>query len=139
MKKIFLIVAVAVCMSLAGCNKSANNENANKDYKSEAQKLASQLTELCQKQDADGVIKLDEQIRAMEKEVLATGDSTVIADFQAALREAREKAEPFIYTSKIDKGVAKESAAKDLSGDAMNGGVDVNAVANAIDEGIKKE
>lgn len=133
MKKILLIAAIAVCVSLAGCVKSG------KDYKAEGQKLASQLNEMCQKQDTAAVLDLDKQIRAIEDEVIATGDTTAIADFQSALKEARDKAAAYIVTVKMDNGTPKDSAINDLTNDAMKGGVDTKSIADAIDASLKKE
>ncbi len=134
MKKLLVIVAFAVCVSLAGCIKSGD-----KDYKAEGQKLADQLNEMCQRQDTAAVMQLDKQIRDMEQEVIAAGDEKAVADFQQVLKEARDKAAAYIVTIKMDNGVSKDSAINELTGDALNGGVDIQSLSNAIDASLEKE
>lgn len=130
MKKILLMVAAVFALSLTSCQN---------DYKQQGENLAKQLDELCQKQDAQAVLALEDSIRSLEAKIAATGDSADIADFRAALKEARERNVAYISTLKQNSGLSNDSVAKEVVNDVFNGNVDINAVTSSIDAMLEKE
>ena len=125
MKKLFLVMAAIVALSLVSCNKN--------DYKTKGEQMAKQLDELCQQQDTAAVLELEKGIRDLEKEIAATGDSTAIADFRAALKDARQRNAGYITKLKVQSGADKEETVKEVVNDALEGNVDIQAVSSSID------
>ena len=95
--------------------------------------MAKQLDELCQQQDTAAVLQLEKGIRDLEKEIAATGDSTAIADFRAALKDARQRNAGYITKLKVQSGADKEETVKEVVNDALEGNVDIQAVSSSID------
>jgi hypothetical protein len=125
MKKFFIVMAAVVTLSLVSCE--------NNDYKAKGEQLAKQLDELCQKQDANAVLELDESIRNIEKEIADKGDSTAVVDFRNALKEARARNAAYISKIKVQNGQDAEATVQDVVQDALEGDVDINAVSASID------
>lgn len=125
-------MAAIVALSLASCENSAN-----KDYKAQGEKLASRLDQLCEQQDDQAVIALEDSIKAMEEEILATGDSAAIADFCDALKDARRRSAAFITGVKVKQGVGNDDAVKSVVESALNGDVDIKAVTSSIDAALE--
>ena len=123
MKKLFLILTAIV--ALTSCQNSVN-------YKAEGERMANRLDQLCEQQDGDAVLALQDRIKAMETEIIAAGDSAAIADFRDALKESRERNAPYITTLKIDKGVSE------VVEDALNGNVDIHAVSKSVDAALEQ-
>lgn len=129
MKKLFLILTAIV--ALTSCQNSVN-------YKAEGERMANRLDQLCEQQDGDAVLALQDSIKAMETEIIAAGDSAAIADFRDALKESRERNAPYITTLKIDKGVSGDEAINEVVEDALNGNVDIHAVSKSVDAALEQ-
>lgn len=125
MKKIFLMMAVVLSLSMVSCN-------GNKDYKTEGQELSKQLDEVVEQNDTTAALQLDEEIRKMEEEVIAMGDSAALADFRKAMKDARVRNAAFVTISKIRNGMSKDEAMQELVQDALNGDVNIHAITAAI-------
>ncbi len=130
MKKVLLMVAAVIVLSLTSCQK---------DYKLKGEEMAKQLDELCQQQDSAAVLMLDEKIHAMETELENAGDSAAIVDFRAALKDARQRNAAYISSLKFGSGVPKDSVAADVINDALSGDIDINAVTKSVDAMLQKE
>lgn len=125
MKKLFIVMAAVVTLSLVSCE--------NNDYKSKGEQLAKRLDELCQKQDTSAVLELDESIRNIEKEIADKGDSAAIADFREALKDARARNAGYITRIKVQNGIDAEKAIQGVMNDVLEGDMDINAVSSSID------
>ena len=132
MKKVLLMMAVAVALSLTGCD-------SNKDYKAKGEEMSKQLDEQVEKQDTAAVLASDEKIRQIEEEIIASGDTAALADFRAAMKDSRVRNAAFITLSKIQNGMKREDAMKELIQDAMNKDVDIGAVTATINAVLKAE
>ena len=132
MKKFFLMMTVALALSLVGCNGS-------KDYKAEGEEMSKQLDQVVEQNDTAAALDADENIRKMEEEIIATGDSAALADFRAAMKESRVRNTAFVTLSKIHNGMDKEEALKELLKDAMNDDVNITAVTSAINAVLVSE
>lgn len=132
MKKILLAV-----MAIAALTACVNSETT--DYKAKGEALAKQLAELCEKQDTAAVLELEQTIRTQEQAIVAAGDSVGIVDFRNALKEARQKSAPFITVVKMESGTAKDEAIQEVVNDALEGSVDIDAVASSVDAALKKQ
>ena len=132
MKKFFLMMTVAMALSLVGCNGS-------KDYKAEGEELSKQLDEVVEQNDTAAALGTDESIRKMENEIIATGDTAALAQFRAAMKDARVRNAAFVTLGKIRNGVDREEAMKELVQDALNGDINIHAVTDAINAVLKAE
>ena len=132
MKKFFLMMTAVMALSLVSC-QSGN------DYKAKGEQLAKQLDQLCESQDSAAVLAFVDSIRAMEQEIIATGDSAAIADFRQALKESRERNAPYISVLKVKKGIDKETVVKEATEDVLNGDMNIQALTESIDEMLKEE
>ena len=56
-----------------------------------------------------------------------------------ALRESRQRNTPFLTKIKVESGVDREEAVKEVTQDVMNGDVDIQAVTASIDSLLKVE
>ena len=109
------------------------------DYKAKGEQLAKQLDQLCESQDSAAVLAFVDSIRAMEQDIIATGDSAAIADFRQALKESRERNAPYISVLKVKKGIDKEAVVKEATEDVLNGDMNIQALTESIDEMLKEE
>ncbi len=125
MKKFFLMMTVALALSLVSCN-------GNKDYKAEGQELSKQLDEVVEKNDTAAALTTDESIREMEQEIVALGDSAALADFRAAMKDSRIRNAAFVTVGKIRNGMDKNEALNELVQDALDEEIDVNAITAAV-------
>lgn len=132
MKKFFLMMTAVMALSLVSC-QSGN------DYKAKGEQLAKQLDQLCESQDSAAVLAFVDSIRAMEQDIIATGDSAAIADFRQALKESRERNAPYISVLKVKKGIDKEAVVKEATEDVLNGDMNIQALTESIDEMLKEE
>ena len=132
MKKFILMMTVALALSLVGCNGS-------KDYKDEGEELSKQLDEVVEQNDTAAALDADENIRQMEEEIIASGDSAALADFRAAMKDARVRNAAFVTLSKIHNGMDKEEALKELLQDALKDDVNIQAVTSAINAVLATE
>lgn len=132
MKKFILMMTVALALSLVGCNGS-------KDYKAEGEELSKQLDEVVEQNDTAAALDADENIRQMEEEIIASGDSAALADFRAAMKDARVRNAAFVTLSKIHNGMDKEEALKELLQDALKDDVNIQAVTSAINAVLATE
>jgi len=130
MKKIFLMLAAVVALSLMSCDGN---------YKAKGEEYAKQLDELCQKQDADAVLALDKTINEQEQSIAAMGDSAAIADFRGALKDARERNAAYITSIKLKKGISKDSVLNEVVGDVMQGEMGIDAVTNSVDATLENK
>ena len=126
------MMAVAVALSLTSCDSG-------KDYKAKGEELSKQLDEQVEKQDTAAVLAADEQIRQLEEELIASGDSAALADFRAAMKDSRVRNAAFVTLSKIHNGMDKEEAMKELMQDALKRDVNIGAVTSAINAILKVE
>ena len=129
MKKLLFIVAIAV--ALVACNKT--------DYKAMGERYAARLIDLCQKNDTAAVLALNDSIDMAEQEVAATGDSIQVEAFRKALYDARQQCAAFITVAKIQGGMSKDDAVKDVIQDALNGDGDITAVTSSIQAALEQE
>ncbi len=132
MKKIFLMMTAALALSLVSCN-------GNKDYKSEGQELSKQLDEVVEKNDTTAALQTDEQIRKMEQNIIASGDTAALKDFREAMKDARVRNAAFVVLSKVRNGMDREEAMKELIQDALDGDVNIHAVTSAVDALLKAD
>lgn len=132
MKKILFLMTAVVAVLLISCNHT-------NEYQAKGEALARQLDEACQAQDMEKAISIDEQIRAQEKEIAATGDSVAVASYREALKETRERNAPFVASAKLEKGKSKDDIVKEAVGDVMEGDVNINSLTESIDAMLEKE
>lgn len=131
MKRFFILVAAVAALTLVGCTES--------DYAKRGKEMAAQLDQAVEKQDKDAALAVDKAIREAEQEIMALNDSAAIADFREALRESRQRNTPFLTKFKVESGVDREEAVKEVTQDVMNGDVDIQAVTASIDSLLKVE
>lgn len=136
MKKFLLIVAAALAMSLVGCN---GNSELKAKYQAQGEELATKLDAACQQQDAATILALDDSIRAIEEEVIATGDTAAIAAYKDALRDARMRNGAAISKLKVDNGEDREEVLDEVVNDAMNEDVSITTVTRSINAVGHKE
>jgi uncharacterized lipoprotein NlpE involved in copper resistance len=129
MKKCLLIVAAALAMSLVGCN---GNSELKAKYQAQGEEFATKLDAACQQQDATTILALDDSIRAVEEEVVATGDTAAIAAYKAALKDARMRNGAAISKLKVDNGENREEVLDEVVNDAMNEDVSITTVTRSI-------
>lgn len=132
MKKILLMMAVAVALSLVSCE-------GKKDYKAQGEELSKQLDEQVEKQDTAAVLASDDFIRQLEAEIVASGDTAAIAEFRAAMKDARVRNATFITMSKIRNGMTKKEALEQLMEDALKDNVNISAVTSSVNAILKAE
>ena len=132
MKKFFLMMTAALALSLVSCN-------GNKDYKTEGQELSQQLDKVVEKNDTAATLQTDEQIRKMEQDIIASGDTAALGAFREAMKDARVRNAAFVVLSKIHNGMDREEAMKELIQDALSGDVNIQAVTSAIDVLLKAD
>ena len=132
MKKILLLIVAVVAVSMMSCLKGT-------DYKAKGEEFARQLDELCNKQDAQAVLALEESIRLEEEAIAATGDSAAIADFTAALKQSRDRNARYLSALKMENGADKDSVAQDLVQDVMNDRMSLEALTSSIDTMLRNE
>ena len=126
------MMTAVMALSLVSC------ESGN-DYKAKGEQMAKQLDQLCESQDSAAVLAFVDSIRAMEQDIIATGDSAAIADFRQALKESRERNAPYILVLKVKKGIDKEAVVKEATEDVLNGNMNIQALTESIDEMLKEE
>ena len=126
------MMTAVMALSLVSC-QSGN------DYKAKGEQMAKQLDQLCESQDSAAVLAFVDSIRAMEQDIIATGDSAAIADFRQALKESRERNAPYISVLKVKKGIDKEAVVKEATEDVLNGNMNIQALTESIDEMLKEE
>jgi len=131
MRKFLIVVAVFASLSFMSCDNTG-------EYRIKGEEFAKQLDELVEKQDTAGVLALDQAIRDFEKEIIEASDSAALAAFQEALKDARVRNTPFITTIKIKQGTEKDDALKEVANDALQGGVDLKTLTNAIDASLEQ-
>lgn len=131
MKRFFILVAAVAALTLVGCTES--------DYAKRGKEMAAQLDQAVEKQDKDAALAVDKAIREAEQEIMALNDSAAIADFREALRESRQRNTPFLTKFKVESGVDREEAVKEVTQDVMNGDVNIQAVTASIDSLLKVE
>lgn len=130
MKKFLFVMAVFTALSLVSCSN---------EYKAKGEEFAKQLDELVQKQDTAGILALDQSIRDMENEIIANGDSASLAVFREALKDSRILIAPVITAVKLNQGAEKDEVIQEVAKDALQGGVDINAVTKSIDAALQQE
>ena len=131
MRKFLIVVAVFASLSFMSCDNTG-------EYRIKGEEFAKQLDELVEKKDTAGVLALDQAIRDFEKEIIEASDSAALAAFQEALKDARVRNTPFITTIKIKQGTEKDDALKEVANDALQGGVDLKTLTNAIDASLEQ-
>ena len=131
MKKfLWIVAAIAAVVAMPSCEQK-------KDYKAVAEEFSQQLDQMCEQQDSAGVFAVDKAIRDKEAEIVAAGDSAGIADFRAALKDARERAAVYMTTIKVKNGADANDAVGDVINDALEGDVGIEAVTKAIDASLE--
>jgi hypothetical protein len=132
MKKVLLLMAVFVALSFVSCDNS-------EQYKVKGEEFAKQLEELVEKQDTAGILALDQEIQAMETEIIEGADSASLDKFQEALKDVRVRTAPMITAFKIGQGTDPDEALKQLADEALRGGMGVGAMTSAIDSVLLME
>lgn len=132
MKKVLFMMAVAVALSLTSCD-------GGKDYKAKGEEMSKQLDEQVEMNDTAAVLSSDEQIRQLEEQLIAAGDTLALADFRAAMKDARVRNAAFVTLSKIHNGMEKKDALQELMQDALNSDINIGAVTSAINAVLKAE
>lgn len=132
MKKLLLMTAVVVALAIVGC------DSGNK-FKTQGERMAQQLEELCHNNDTAAVLAFEDSIRAVEEAIAATGDTAAIAAFKGAVREAHEHAAPFVVVSRIEKGENKDTVINEMMLDVMSGEVDIHALTQSLDAVLRNQ
>lgn len=127
MRKILLIVAAVVAVFLVGCTETV-------DYKAKSEQLAKHVEELCQQQaDTAAVIAVMDSIQALEENVVATGDSALIADYNAVKKTAYNHYAVYVASLKLKNGIDRQEVIDDVTNDVLTGKASISAVTAAID------
>ncbi len=126
MKKYMILLAAAFMLSLVGCDSASK-------YTEKGQKLAQELDQSVEKQDTAAALAAERAIRQTEKEVIATGDSVAIANFQKAVKESKERNAPYLTALKVKNGMNSDEAVGEVIGDVMNGQTNISTVTTSID------
>ena len=126
MKKYMILLAAAFMLSLVGCDSASK-------YTEKGQKLAQELDQSVEKQDTAAALAAERAIRQTEKEVIATGDSVAIANFQKAVKESKERNAPYLTALKVKNGMNPDEAVGEVIGDVMNGQTNISTVTTSID------
>jgi len=134
MKKVLLIMAAALALSLTGCNS-----NSNKDPKTQGEELSQQLNEQVEKQDTAAVLESDQQIRQIEETLIAAGDTAALASFREAMKDSRVRNAAFVTLAKIHNGMSKKEALEQLMQDALKQNVNISAVTSSINAVLAAE
>lgn len=129
MKKLLLMVAAIVALSLVGCKPEAKKV----DYKAEGARYAAQLDSLCQKQDTVAVRNLVDSIRVIEEQIAQKATAQEVNDFNEALMEARHNAAVLTATAQVQHGTEKKEAVQQVINQALNGEVSIKTVTTTID------
>lgn len=132
MKKFLLMMSVAVALSLTSCQ-------GDKNYKAKGEELSKQLNESVEKQDTASAISTDDQIRKMEEEIAATGDTAALNQFRAAMKDARVRNAAYLTVTKIHNGMDKDEAVHQLMDDALKQDINIHAVTQAINAVLTAE
>lgn len=119
------MVAVIVAVTMAGCQKT--------DYKLQGEQMAKQLDELCQKNNADAVLALNDSILSIQQELEASGDTANVALFRDAVKESRERNAPYIAVQRLKQGVPGDTIVNQVRDEVMNGNMSIDAVTAVID------
>jgi len=132
MKKLLIIVAIAVVsLSFAACDNS--------HYREQGKQYAKRLQELCEKNDTAAAVALDDSIRAIQAELRSKGDTANLKVFNEAFGDVRQQFAPFITVSKMSSGTPKDDAVQDVVDDALSGQGDIESVTSSIDAALEKE
>lgn len=132
MKKFLLMMTVALALFMVGCNDG-------KDSKAKGQELSKELNDVVQKNDTASALSIDESIREVEANLVASGDTASLTAFRTAMKDARVRNAAFVTVAKIKKGVKKNDAVKELMQDALNDNLDIHAITSSIDAILKYE
>lgn len=130
MKKSLFVVAIAI--ALVGCKETT-------DYKAMGEQFSTRLMDLCQKNDTAAVLALNDSIQAVEDEIVAAGDTIAAETFRNAVTEARQQCAPFITVAKMQSGMTKDEAVKNVVDKALEGEGDVTTVTKSIQAALEKE
>ena len=133
MKKVFIFIALSLAVSLVSCEKTTN-------YKNMGEEMAKQLESLCETNDVDAVVALDDSIRAITEQLTAQGDTASLRLFSEGLGDVRDKVAPVVTVAKMQSGTSKQEAVQDVIDDVLNGrGGDVSTVAKSIKAALEEE
>ena len=134
MKKVLLMAAAILAVSLMGCKDNKEAEAVAK-YKAQGELYAAQLDSLWQVQDTLAIFAMDDSIRAKEEEVKATGFDAALTAFQEALMGTRERFAADMVVMKTEKGTAtKKEALEEVASDGLNGDVSISTVTRSINK-----
>ena len=125
MKKILLMVAAIVALTMVSCQQT--------DYKQKGEDMAKQLDELCQQQNAEAVLALDDNIQAIQKELVAAGDTAGIELFRDAMKESRDRNAPYVAVQRVKQGVPPDTVVNQLQREVLDGNMTIDAVTAVID------
>lgn len=127
MKKVLLIAAAAVAVSLTGCDNTPN-------YKAQGEQMAKELDRLVEQQDAAAVLAFEDSINNVEAQIVEKGDSLGVEQFRDALTEARKRNAPYIATLKVKNGANKDDVVEEMKQEVLNGSIDIATVTETIDK-----
>ena len=127
MKKILLIAAAALAVSLTGCDTTPN-------YKAQGEQMAKELDRLVEQQDATAVLALDDSISTVENQIMEKGDTLGLTQFRSALTDARKRNAAYIATLKVNNGADKNEVVEDMKKDVLKGDIDIATITETIDK-----
>ena len=130
MKKMILLVAAAVALSLVGCQGDS-------EYTIKGREMAKQLDQAVEKQDTAAALAAEKAIRDAEAEIIATNDTAAIGDFHRAVADSRKRNTPYLTAIKIENGASNEKAVEEVQQDVLKGNVDIATMTAAIDSALK--
>ena len=119
------MVAVVVIMTMTGCQKT--------DYKLQGEQMSKQLDELCQQENGDAVLALEDSILSIQQQLVASGDTANVALFREAVKESRERNAPYIAVQRLKQGVPSDTIVNQVRDEVMNGNMSIDAVTAVID------
>ena len=126
MKKLILMVAVAVAMSLAGCESGSK-------YAEQGKQMAEQLDKAVEMQDTAAALAADKAIHEAEQEILALNDTAALNQFRQAISASLQRNSPYLTAIKVKNGAKDSIAVGDVVDDVMSGKVDIGALTSSID------
>lgn len=130
MKKMILLVAAVMALSLVGCQGDS-------EYTVKGREMAQQLDQAVEKQDTAAALAAEKAIRDAEAEIIALNDTAAISDFRRAVADSRERNTPYLTAIKIENGATNEKAVEEVTQDALKGNVGIGTVTAAIDSALK--
>ena len=119
------MVAVIVAVTMTGCQKT--------DYKHQGDEMAKQLDELCQQENADAALALEDSILSIQQQLESSGDTANVALFSDAVKASRERNTPYIAAQRVKQGMPADSVVKHIQDEVLNGNLSIDVATATID------